>query len=146
MSLILLNQCKKFEIKITQTMPTGVTSSWQWHQCPPACARPFIHIPHSLTRSRHSCPPLDHVGNSVLGHLSLLAKGQQGCLMSKPELCACPEIYGEKPKENSDVHCGHWVRTDKWLWVNLQQVDSSSLDITRTLRLQLSKGNRKVDV
>lgn len=112
-SLILLSQCKKFEIKIIQTMPTGITSSWQCAPVPTCLCKAFYTFLTALQDWDILVPHLlDHVGNSVSGHLSLLAKGQQGCLMPKLELCTCPEIYGEKPEENSDVHCVHWVRTD----------------------------------
>lgn len=61
-------------------------------------------------------------------------------LLAKLSRAACPEIPGGKPEKNSVQHSGHWVRTDKWLWVNLQQVDSSSPGIPKNLGLPLAEG------
>lgn len=129
----------------TWTMPAGVTSYWQWTPEPNCLCKTLYR--HDLQSSKHCkvgtfLSPFDDGGNWVSGYLGLLVRSVG---LPDPKI-KCPEIHGGKSEEKSDLYCGHLVRTDKWFWVSLHQVDRNSPDILRTLRMLLPKGSRKVEI
>ena len=93
----------------------------------------------AFTHVRQSSQPHE-VGTFLSPFDESLGQSQQGSLTPNPELSTCPEIPGGKPEKNSDLYYGLWVRTDKWLWVNLYQVDSSFQTFSRLLGCYFPSG------
>ena len=106
---------RKSETNITWTVPAGVTSSRQ--RAPvPTCSKALYTCdlpswqPH---KAGTLLSPFDDGRTWVSGLFKSLGQDQWGCLIPKPELSICPEIFGEKPEENLDLHCGHLLETGR---------------------------------
>lgn len=105
----------------------------------------LLYISHSLARLGHSCPPLTWSCREFsLWALKSLGQRSAGLPDAKTRALYLPRNLWRKT--GRELRCALCSLGENRLWVNLQQVDSSSPDITRTLRLQLPKGNRKVDI